>query len=44
MENLAEAIESQLSKKLKTLSEFFVAHLKSTLNFEHFERKHEPDS
>ena len=29
----------QLAKKLKTFSQFFIAFLKSTLNFEHFERK-----
>ena len=29
----------QLAKKLKTFSQFFIAFLKSTLNFEHFEEK-----
>ena len=34
----------QLSQKLKNLSELFSKFLKSTSNFEHFEKKYEPDS
>ena len=29
----------QISRKLKTFSQFFIAFLKSTLNLEYFERK-----
>ena len=32
----------QLSQKQKTFSQFFAAFLKSTLNFEHFEKKDDP--
>ena len=35
-DNLMEPIHMQLSQKLKTFSEFFLAFPKSTLNFEHF--------
>ena len=38
-ENLQLPIEMQLSKKRKTLSQFFVPFLESTSNFNHFERK-----
>ena len=31
-----------LSEKQKTFSQFFAAFLKSTLHFEHFEKKGEP--
>ena len=41
---LRRPIQLQLSKKQKKLSEFFAVYLKSTLNFEHFEEKDEPDS
>ena len=34
----------QLSQKLKNLSELFSKFLKSTSNFEHFEKRYEPDS
>ena len=34
----------QLSQKLKNLSELFSKFLKSTSNFEHFQKKYEPDS
>ena len=37
--NLQLPIEMQLSKKRKTLSQFFVPFLESTSNFKHFERK-----
>ena len=41
-ENLPLPIQMQLSEKPKTFSEFFIAFLESTLNFEHFEKKDEP--
>ena len=34
-----QAIQILLSQKQKTFSEFFSAFLKSTLNFEHFQKK-----
>ena len=38
-ENLRLTTQTQLSKKQKYFSEFFVPFLKSTSNFEHFEQK-----
>ena len=38
-DNLTQQIQIQLSQKQKTFSEFFAEFLKSTLNFEHFEKK-----
>ena len=38
------AIQILLSQKQKTLSEFFATFLKSTLNFEHFQKKAAPHS
>ena len=43
-ENLAQSIQTQLSRKQKTFSDFFSALLKSSLNFEHFLKKDEPHS
>ena len=37
-ENLPQPIDFQLSKKLKSFSQFFIAFLKSTSNFQHFEK------
>ena len=37
-DNLLQPIQILLSQKQKTFSEFFSAFLKSTLNFEHFEK------
>ena len=34
----------RLSQKKENFSEFFSAFLKSTLNFEHFPKKEQPDS
>ena len=34
----------ELSQKQKTLSHFFSLFLKSTLNFEHFQKKDDPHS
>ena len=42
--NLTEAIEIPLAQKEKTFSGFFSSFLKSRLNFEHFQKKDDPDS
>ena len=38
-DNLKQPIQILLSQKQKTFSQFFSALLKSTLNFEHFQKK-----
>ena len=38
-DNLTQPIRTQLSQKQQAFSEFFLAFSKSTLNFEHFEKK-----
>ena len=38
-DNLTQPIQILLSHKQKTFSKFFSAFLKSTLNFEHFQKK-----
>ena len=38
-DNLLQLIQILLSQKQKIFSQFFSAFLKSTLNFEHFEKK-----
>ena len=38
-DNLTQPIQILLSHKQKTFSEFFSPFLKSTLNFEHFQKK-----
>ena len=38
-DNLTQPIQILLSQKQKTFSEFFSPFLKSTLNFEHFQKK-----
>ena len=38
-DNLMQPIPMQLSQKLKTFSWFFPAFSKSSLNFEHFQKK-----
>ena len=38
-DNLRQPIQILLSQKQKTFSEFFSVFLKSTLNFEHFQKK-----
>ena len=43
-DNLMEPIHMQLSQKLKTFSEFFLAFSKSSLNFEPFQKKHDAHS
>ena len=41
-DNLTQPSQIQLSQKQKTFSEFFSAFLKSSLNFEHFQKKDDP--
>ena len=43
-DNLTQPIQKQVSPKQKTFSEFFSAYLKFSLNFEHFQKKHDPHS
>ena len=43
-ENLMRPIQILLSEKPKIFSQFFSAFLKSTLNFEHFQKKDDPHS
>ena len=43
-DNLTQPIQTQLSQKQQAFSEFFLAFSKSTLNFEHFEKKDDPHS
>ena len=43
-ENLTQPIQILLSQKQKTFSQFFSKFSKSTLNFEHFQRKDHPHS
>ena len=38
-DNLTQPIQMQLSRKQKAFSEYFCAFLKSSLNFEHFQKK-----
>ena len=43
-ENLTEPIQILLSQKRKIFSQSFAAFLKSTLNFQHFQKKDDPHS
>ena len=43
-DNLTQPSQMQLSRKQKTFSEFFCAFLKSSLNFEHFQKKDDSHS
>ena len=43
-DNLMQPIRTQLSQNDKAFCEFFLAFSKSTLNFEHFEKKDDPRS
>ena len=43
-DNLTQSIQTLLSQKQKTFSQFFSSFLKSTLNFEHFQKKDDPHS
>ena len=38
-DNLTQSIQTLLSRKQKTLSQFFSSFLKSTVNFEQFQKK-----
>ena len=42
--NLTQPFQMQLALKQKTFSQFFSAFLKSSLNFEHFQKKDDPHS
>ena len=41
-DNLTQPIQILVSQKQKTTSQFFFGFLKSTLNFEHFQKKDDP--
>ena len=43
-DNLMQPIHMQLSQKLKTFSDFLLAFSKSSLNFEHFQKKDDAHS
>ena len=43
-DNLTQPIKMQLSQKQKPFSQFFAAFLKSSLNFEHFQKKDDSHS
>ena len=43
-ENLTQPIQILFSQKRNTFSKFFSAFVKSTLNFEHFQKKDHPHS
>ena len=43
-ENLTQPIQILLSQKQKTFSQLFAQFSKSTLNFEHFQKKDHPHS
>ena len=43
-ENLSQQVPMQRSLKLKTCTQFFIAFLKSTLNFEYFQKKDQSQS
>ena len=43
-DNLAQPIWTELSKKQTAFSQLLLAFWKSTLNFEHFQRKDDPHS
>ena len=43
-DNLMQRIQMLLSRKQKTFSQFFSSFLKSSLNFQHFQKKDDPHS
>ena len=43
-DNLLPPIRTQLSQKQEAFPQFFLAFSKSTLNFEHFQKKDDPHS
>ena len=40
-DNLTQPIRTQLFQKQKDFSQYFLVFLKSTLNFEHLQKKHD---
>ena len=43
-DDLTQPIQMRVSQRQRTFSRFFSAFLKSSLNFEHFEKKDDPHS
>ena len=43
-DNLTDPIRSQLSQEQQAFPKFFLTFSKSTLNFEHFQKKDDPPS
>ena len=43
-DNLTQPIRTKLSQKQQAFPQFFLAFSKSTLTFEHFEKKYDPPS
>ena len=43
-DNLTQRIQMLLSRKQKTFSQFFSSFLKSSFNFEHYQKKDDPHS
>ena len=43
-DTLMQPIRTKLSQKQQAFPEFFLAFSKSTLNFEHFQKKYDPPS
>ena len=43
-DNLTQPIPTQLSQKQKAFAKFFLAFSKSTLTFEHFQKRDDPHS
>ena len=43
-DNLKQPIPTQLSQKQKAFSKYFLAFSKSSLTFEHFQKKDDPHS
>ena len=43
-DNLTKPIRTKLSQQQEAFRQFFLAFSKSTLNFEHFEKKDDPPS
>ena len=43
-DNLTQPIRTKLSQKQQAFPQFFLAFSKSTLNFEHFQKKEDPPS
>ena len=43
-DNLTKPIRTNISQKQKAFPQFFLAFSKSTLNFEHFQKKDDPPS